>query len=45
MAYLFAAFTVTWLAFFIYNARLIRRVKKLEREAELLRGYLEEGEA
>ena len=42
MAYLFAAFTVVWLAFFAYNAYLVRRLAKLEREADLLRSYLEE---
>ena len=45
MTYLFAAFTVVWLAFFAYNAYLVRRLAKLEREADLLRSYREERES
>jgi CcmD family protein len=42
MAYLFAAFTVVWLAFFAYNAYLVRRLSRLEQEAALLENFLEE---
>ncbi len=42
MIYLFAAFTVVWLAFFAYNVYLVRRLSRLEREAALLQSFLEE---
>ncbi len=42
MVYLFAAFGIVWLAFFAYNAYLVRRLNRLEQEAELLQDFLEE---
>jgi CcmD family protein len=42
MIYLFVAFGSVWLAFFGYSVYLVRRMDRLERETELLKGFLEE---
>ncbi len=42
--YLFAAFAVSWLAFFIYAFFVSRRRKELEREIRELRQVLESRE-
>lgn len=43
MIYLFWAFALVWLAFFAYNAYLVKKTARLEREIEHLKGFLEEG--
>ena len=44
LPFLFAAYAVTWVAFFIYAFFVSRRQQELEREIETLRGMLEAGE-
>lgn len=43
MNYLFWAFALVWLAFFAYNAYLVKKVGRLEREIQHLQGFIEEG--
>lgn len=40
MGYLFAAFAVVWIAYFIYNGMLIRKTGQLEQEVRRLRELL-----
>jgi CcmD family protein len=42
MPYLFAAYAVTWVAFFLYVFFMSRRQREMEREIEELRRELEE---
>ena len=44
LSYLFAAFTVTWLVFFVYVFFVTRRQHELERVVQELRQALELGE-
>ncbi len=44
LAYLFAAFAVSWLAFFVYAFFVSRRRRELEREIRELRQVLENRE-
>lgn len=43
MIYLFGALALVWLAFFAYNAYLVKKTTSLEREIEHLKSFIEEG--
>jgi len=40
MTYLFLAFLVIWIGFFLYNAYLLRRLSHLERQMQTFEAYL-----
>jgi CcmD family protein len=42
MSYLFAAFSVVWIAVFLYVLSLARRQRQLAREVEALRQMMEQ---
>jgi len=42
MSYLFASYTIIWLALFAYVVSLSRRQKRLDQEIETLRNLLED---
>jgi len=42
MAYLFWAFAFVWLAFFAYNAYLVKKAARLEREIQQLKSFVAE---
>ena len=44
LPYLFAAYAVTWVGFFVYMFFMSRRQREMEREIEELRQELEERE-
>ena len=44
LPYLFAAYAVTWVGFFVYMFFMSRRQREMEREVEELRHELEERE-
>ncbi len=44
MTYLFLAFLVIWIGFFLYNAYLLRRLSQLERQMEAFEAYLKSKE-
>ncbi len=42
MSYLFASYTIIWLALFAYMVSLSRKLKRLNREIETLKKVMEE---
>lgn len=42
MTYLFWAFAFVWLAFFTYNAYLVKKAERLEREIQQLKSFVAE---
>jgi CcmD family protein len=42
MSYLFAALSVVWSAFFLYNWYLVRRMARVEEELKALGEFIEE---
>ena len=45
LAFLFAAFAITWVIFFVYAFFISRRRQDLEREVRDLQGEMDTGEA
>ncbi len=44
MIYLFLAFLVIWIGFFLYNGYLLRRLSQLERQMEAFEAFLKSKE-
>lgn len=42
MIFLFLAFAVIWVGFFLYNSYLIRKLNKLEQDLQVLQEYLKD---